>query len=309
MAGGFQPPAKASQVRSLSPAQAINLNLIGTKFFSCSIIRHMSKHICKYCQKEFESGPLLGSHVRSHTRKLVECDICHHQFGEKQLEKHRILCLEKEKDRHRLCKKCGKDFSSDCSVFCSRACANKSRVLSEETKEKIRNANLGKTIISRDPRQCRYCGKQTRSIDGQIPKLFCTPRCPESIESLSQKLSQANKGKTGGYREKGGRGKGCHYKGIWLDSTWELALAQRLDELSIQWERDTGKHRFGYVDAEGNERNYYPDFFIPSKDLYIEVKGYWTSETRHKMSSVKERHKHLNLLVLESLDQIQSLTL
>lgn len=266
----------------------------------------MDKHVCKYCEKEFETGPLLGSHIRTHTRELIECNVCHKKFGKKHIERHSILCLEKEKSKHRFCKKCGKNFVSDYSVFCSKGCANRSRILSEETKNKIRDANLGKTVTSRDPRHCKYCGKQTFSIGGRIPKLFCMPQCPESKELISRKISKACKGKTGGYREKGGRGKGCYYKGIWLDSTWEYALVQRLDELSIQWERDISKHKFEYVDVEGNTRFYHPDFYIPGLNLYVEVKGYWTSETRHKMSSVKERHKHLTIIVLESLEEIKN---
>lgn len=37
------------------------------------------------------------------------------------------------------------------------------------------------------------------------------------------------------------------YKDIWLDSTWELALAQRLDELGISWIRP---EPLGWVDSE-----------------------------------------------------------
>lgn len=288
----------------------------------------MGKHICKHCSKEFDSGPLLGSHVRSHTRRLVECDICHQKFGEKQLDKHKIICLKKEELSYKNCEKCGKDFKSYSSRFCSRSCANghvvsekqklktsktltgriltdnpHSTKLSEEERKKIKEAY----VLKRQDKFCSYCGLKTKSVNNQPTKNFCVPRCLEAKEQISKKLSSSLKGKTGGYREKGGRGKGCHYKGIWMDSTWELALAQRLDDLSIQWERDAKKHVFEYVDIEGKHRKYYPDFFIPNLELYVEVKGYWTSETRHKMSSIKNIHKHINLLVLESLEDIQSL--
>ena len=288
----------------------------------------MDKHVCKYCSKEFETGPSLGSHTRSHTRKLVECNICHQKFGEKQLDKHKVNCLKKEESSYKTCEKCGKDFKSYYSRFCSRSCAN-GHVVGEEQKLKTSKTLTGriltdnpiKTKLSEEERRkkkeaylfkrkdkfCSYCGLKTRSVNNQPTKNFCVPQCRESKEQISRKISSKVKGITGGYRERGGRGKGCHYKGIWLDSTWELSLVQRLDDLSIEWERDTKKHVFEYVDAEGKYRKYYPDFFIPSLDLYIEVKGYWTPETRHKMSSVKERHRHLNLLVLESLEDIQSL--
>ena len=39
------------------------------------------------------------------------------------------------------------------------------------------------------------------------------------------------------------------------------------------------KHKFNYKDNEGNSKNYYPDIFIKSMNLYIEVKSsYWLSK-------------------------------
>ncbi|NBP03131.1 MAG: hypothetical protein EBU90_24075 [Proteobacteria bacterium] len=287
----------------------------------------MDNHVCKYCKKEFESGPLLGSHIRSHTRKLIECDICHKQFGEKQIEKHVVLCLEKEKASYKSCEKCNKDFKSYFNRFCSRSCAN-GHVVSGEQKLKTSNTikskfcqtekhenllriekNLQRFVEKRQDKQCKYCNRTTKSINGNPTKIICTPRCPEFKEILSKKLSASTKGKTGGYRERGGRGHGCHYKGIWLDSTWELALAKKLDALGVLWERDTGKHKFDYVDQNGELRNYFPDFYLPNQSLYIEVKGYWTVETKFKMSSVKKRHKHISLLILESIEEIENLKL
>jgi len=269
----------------------------------------MQKHICEICQKEFKTGNELGSHKRTHTRKLIECDICQKKFGALRLEKHKISCEEKELLSQKQCEKCGKDFKSYSSRFCSRSCAN-SHTVSEEQKSKtsksLKNRETEAFLLNRRPKHCKYCGKSTYSLDNKKTKIVCVPSCVESKKSLSQKLSLSLCGKTGGYREKGGRGKGCLYKGVWLDSSWELSLAKRLDELSIRWERDTGKHRFNYIDIKGKERKYYPDFFIPCFNLYIEVKGYWTDETRHKMTAVKERHKHIKILVLESLKEIET---
>ena len=91
-----------------------------------------------------------------------------------------------------------------------------------------------------------------------------------------------------------------------MDSTWEIELAKKLNDLSISWERDTGKHRLTYIDTEGSIRNYFPDFYLPDFDVYIEVKGYWTSKTKQKMNSVIERNKQVSIVILESLEEIRS---
>lgn len=268
----------------------------------------MRKHKCSLCEKEFDSGTSLGSHVRTHTRKLVECDICHLAFGERALSVHRETCAKKEASSHRECKKCGKEYVSHCREYCSRLCAN-SRSHTEKTKEKISQSVSSKFPGSRGPKPCKYCGSLTEPVDGKAPKNYCLPMCEAAKQHKSSAISLSVKGKTGGYRERGGRGNGSRYKGVWMDSTWERRLAERLDEVEISWERDLGKHVFIYQDESGKERRYFPDFYLPAHDLYIEVKGYWTKQTRHKMKDVISRNKDARFLVLESLKQIEEFDL
>jgi hypothetical protein len=60
------------------------------------------------------------------------------------------------------------------------------------------------------------------------------------------------------------------YKGIKLDSSWELELAKRLDELQIKWIRP---EPIKWVDKNGHERNYFPDFYLEDYDLYLDPKN------------------------------------
>ncbi len=274
----------------------------------------MQQFICKICEKEFETGQSLGSHKRSHSRKLINCEICHQKFGVNSLEKHKIICLEKERLSYKHCEKCGKDFKSYSSRFCSRSCANGHSV-NEHQKMKVSSSLIfhhsesESFLLKRKDKNCKYCGIITKSINNRPTKEYCTPPCLKAKEKKSQAISLKVKGKTGGYRKQGGRGKGCFYKEIWLDSSWELALAKRLDDLGISWERDTGKHRLPYFDESGNKKNYFPDFYIPSLNLYIEVKGFWTPGVKYKMLAVEQNNKHLNILILDSLSQIETLKL
>jgi predicted nuclease of restriction endonuclease-like RecB superfamily len=91
-----------------------------------------------------------------------------------------------------------------------------------------------------------------------------------------------------------------------MDSTWEVACAQRLDELGIKWQRDLGI-KLGYVTRGRRKRNYIPDFYLPDQDVYIEVKGYWTPAAIHKMKDVQARNP-VTIILLESLQAISEIT-
>ena len=87
-----------------------------------------------------------------------------------------------------------------------------------------------------------------------------------------------------------------------MDSTWEVVMATKLDELGINWIRDPSM-KLQYVTRGGRKRNYIPDFYLPDYDLYIEVKGYWTDRARHKMKDIIKRNPG-KICILESLAEI-----
>jgi len=93
---------------------------------------------------------------------------------------------------------------------------------------------------------------------------------------------------------------------IMMDSTWEVMMADKLNELDIKWERDPGM-KLEYKTRGGRKRNYIPDFYLPDLDIYIEVKGYWTDAAKHKMKDIIKRNPD-KICILESLVEIGSLT-
>jgi hypothetical protein len=76
------------------------------------------------------------------------------------------------------------------------------------------------------------------------------------------------------------------YKGITLQSTWELIVAQHLDEFSIQWTRPHQGHPYVF---EGKEHLYFPDFYLNEYDTYIEVKGWMQSKDLCKWKDFKHK--------------------
>lgn len=85
-----------------------------------------------------------------------------------------------------------------------------------------------------------------------------------------------------------------------FDSTWEDALANRLDELDIVWERPAPiKYEIG-----GKLRNYFPDFYLPEHDLYLDPKNpYAESQQQEKLKIVSSL---INLIILRTLEECES---
>jgi len=93
-----------------------------------------------------------------------------------------------------------------------------------------------------------------------------------------------------------GRVKNIEYNGVKLKGGWEIIVAKWLDENNVKWEHETKS-----FDYEWNGiRKYYPDFYLPDFDLFIEVKGYQTERDLHKWESVKN-------LVVFKLDEIKKI--
>jgi hypothetical protein len=125
---------------------------------------------------------------------------------------------------------------------------------SEEIKKRIRNSLLGKNSGKySDP----VLEQERRRKIGETAKL---------------------RGNTGGYRKGAGRGKKGWYKGIFCDSSWELAwVIYHLDH-NIKFERNFEKFEYEYKE----EKHFYiPDFKKDGK--FIEVKGFKNGQFYAKM--------------------------
>lgn len=85
-----------------------------------------------------------------------------------------------------------------------------------------------------------------------------------------------------------------------FDSSWEDALAIRLDELDIMWERPAPIK----YEIDGVLRNYFPDFYLPEHNLYIDPKNpYVESQQQEKLKIVSAL---INLTILRSLEECKT---
>ena len=129
----------------------------------------------------------------------------------------------------------------------------------------------------------------------QIGKKFgaaLTGHSEETKRKLSKIMSANNKG---------GRSKWYEVSEQKVQGTWERNIAQKLDEMNINWEKlKTNRHTFDY-EMDEKVRSYTPDFYLKDYDVYLEVKGYWWGNDRRKMDIVLKKYPDKKIIIIEKI--------
>ena len=86
-----------------------------------------------------------------------------------------------------------------------------------------------------------------------------------------------------------GKGSVCK-KGHWVRSTWERKFADRLFDSGIEYIYEPTRFELG------GGLSYRPDFYVPSLDLWIEIKGYTTDRNREQFSKFTATGRKLYVL-------------
>lgn len=94
-----------------------------------------------------------------------------------------------------------------------------------------------------------------------------------------------------GWMPKAGRCKKYRYVSpiageVYVDGTWELAVAKWLDVCKYNWNRNT--KRFQYTNLKDTLSFYVPDFWVEELGGFLEIKGYETALDRCKWSQFPE---------------------
>ena len=135
-------------------------------------------------------------------------------------------------------------------------------IISDETRYKMGNSWRGK----------KHTEQEKIAISNGMKK--AVKENPESYSSININ------GRVGVY----------YYKGVKLNGTWEVIFAEYLDRNNIRWERPT----IGFEYIWNNDKHtYYPDFYLPDIDVYVEIKGYERERDKFKWKSVS------NLIIIK----------
>lgn len=109
-------------------------------------------------------------------------------------------------------------------------------------------------------------------------------RTVEKETERRQKISEKARLSNGGYRKGSGRGKKGYYKGIWCDSSWELAFVIYNLDHGISFSRNTLGFTYDY---NGSSHKYYPDFKVGV--THFKVKGFLTQQYAEKLRQFNEK--------------------
>jgi hypothetical protein len=156
------------------------------------------------------------------------------------------------------------------------------------------------------PSLARASETQKRKIASGEITFKGTPHTPEVRSKISKARSEflSRRGNGGfsdvkWYRRKDSYGNECSLRG-----TWEVKVADWLDENNYLWTRHFSLF---YNDGE-IVRTYSPDFFVQDLNVVIEVKGYFSSKDKQKMLYVQEQnpnHKYV-ILAKKEIDNLQA---
>ncbi|KKN73624.1 hypothetical protein LCGC14_0399400 [marine sediment metagenome] len=116
---------------------------------------------------------------------------------------------------------------------------------------------------------------------------------PDYLSSETRKrVGEKQKGKGNPmYGKKPGHKKRVYYKGICMRSTWEVNIAKWLDKQGWPWEYENKRFIL-------KNRTYCPDFYLPSKNIYWELKGWFCEEDQETIKQFRELYPKEHLIVI-----------
>jgi len=134
--------------------------------------------------------------------------------------------------------------------------------------------------------ECLCCGKYFRKRI--VKRKFCSRKCAGKYIGehylKGRKVSNSTKEKLLKIASENNNGiiKTKFYKiyspymekFVAVQGTYELKYSKYLNENNINWVRSR-KISIQYVKEDNVIKNYYPDFYLPQTDEYIEIKGYF----------------------------------
>ena len=246
------------------------------------------KTCCQECNNKLTS---IISKKRGLIEREYKCPACKYSFHtENELNEH-FKKIHIKSNRSFICNCCFATFATKSQLHAHYYKFHKENI--KNIKKKCDNYecnNLVNKVVIND-----YIINQQR---------YCCRKCSSKINGgKAIKFWRSEKGYKAKY-ELTKRYNGCKWFN-YVDSdnvshrcqgTYELAFAKRLNELNIKF--ITHPKGIKYIN-NGIETYYFPDFYIPSKNLYVDTKAkYYLKLSSDKFIQFRNQNPEINLLIL-----------
>jgi len=240
---------------------------------------------------------------------MIECKICHRQFqflsANGHLRKHNLsaemylkqfpgaeICTQAYKNMHRN-QMLGRDITWSDKI-------SQSRLKNVLLRDQLKNYRLTHPKESQEAHQRtkeanqRPENRQKASVY-RLGKKFSDVH-KANIRATRQRLISEGKWKTNAF------GLGGHRQdiGLFVRSMFEANYVRFLTVIGVPFEYEPKAFLLSYPD--GKLHNYRPDFYLPTLNIYRELKGWMSSESELKLRLFQEQypHEHLDVVMQES---------
>jgi len=180
------------------------------------------------------------------------------------------------------------NYSNRNRRFCSFVCKSKSPIDNEKARQQM--------LLNNPMYNSDTCSKASKT---RKAKFANDPEFKEMIAECTRQAWASGKyddvpvGKCKWYAHTKPSG-----ETVKLQGTWEVAVARYFDANNIDYVAHRG--RFPYTTPDGATRSYYPDFFLPSTNEHVDVKGaFWSWEQRDKLDHIRNSNPTMKLVIYD----------
>ena len=194
--------------------------------------------------------------------------------------------------------------------YCKKECKNKNSLTQHEIRCKLNPNRIDLSYISSGHSLGHKGGNQFTKAKEEGREIIISEETRKKLGNywrgkshteeeklkISKGIKKAILNNPDSYSSTNVNGRVKHYifNGVKLDGLWELEVAKYLENNNIKWERP--KNGFKYI-WNNSEHIYFPDFYLPEYNYYIEVKGYQRDRDLYKWQSIEHiiiiKHKEI----------------
>lgn len=265
-----------------------------------------NKYICKYCGRTFKRQCDLTRHINIKHLKITkasghafktkkQCPNCGRYISIVNFNRHYNSCIKHKKCRYKevdeIFSKCTKEEDKYICPICNKL-YNKYGIKNHIWRKHTKEGMYFDSLENRKKRNFKSWNKGlTKEIDKRVAKGANTFRKNHNLglhKYNNQRRQTATKTKYG------------WYKGIYCDSSWELAFLIYCLDNGKQVVREERGFKYSY---NNQIHKYYPDFLVDN--VYYEIKGRDTSPeiTKIKLDTVRRNNFEIKILYNKDINK------